>query len=126
LEYGGGHGTAEEGRYSSPRWDEGHMKLIYCDAPGFYLPLIVGQICWQWSNHDQPGSPPLKPHQPTLMILLIKLTHMCGQTLVKSTVKPHLNPRDLECFQNFCRVLQISPKHFKIYQYESCPVVWGT
>jgi hypothetical protein len=29
LEHGGGHGTAEEERYSSPRWDEGHMKLVY-------------------------------------------------------------------------------------------------
>jgi hypothetical protein len=29
-------------------------------------------------------------------------------------------------FRNFCRVLQISPKHFKIYQYESCPVFRGT
>jgi hypothetical protein len=28
-EHGGGHGTAEEERYSSPRWDEGHTKLIY-------------------------------------------------------------------------------------------------
>jgi negative regulator of sigma E activity len=27
---------------------------------------------------------------------------------------------------NFCRVLQISPKHLKIYQYESCPVCQGT
>jgi hypothetical protein len=27
-EYGGGHGTAEEVRYSSPLWDEGHMKLV--------------------------------------------------------------------------------------------------
>jgi hypothetical protein len=29
LEHGGGHGTAEEERYSSPRWDEGHTKLVY-------------------------------------------------------------------------------------------------
>jgi hypothetical protein len=28
-EYGGGHDTAEEERYSSPRWDEGHTKLVY-------------------------------------------------------------------------------------------------
>jgi hypothetical protein len=28
-EYGGGHGTAEEGRHSSPRWHEGHKKLIF-------------------------------------------------------------------------------------------------
>jgi hypothetical protein len=28
-EYGGGHGIAKEERYSSPRLDEGHMKLVY-------------------------------------------------------------------------------------------------
>jgi hypothetical protein len=27
--HGGGHGTAKEQRYSSPRWDEGHTKLVY-------------------------------------------------------------------------------------------------
>jgi hypothetical protein len=75
----------------------GIILVRFCDAPGFYSPLIVGQICWQWSNHGQPGSSPRKPHQPTLMTPLIKLTHMCGQALVKSTVKPYLNPSDLEC-----------------------------
>jgi hypothetical protein len=29
LEYGGGHGIAEEEQYSSPRWHEGHTKLVY-------------------------------------------------------------------------------------------------
>jgi hypothetical protein len=28
-EYGGGHNTAEEERHSSPRWHEGHKKLVY-------------------------------------------------------------------------------------------------
>jgi hypothetical protein len=28
-EYGGGHGTAEEEQHSSPRWHEGHTKLVY-------------------------------------------------------------------------------------------------
>jgi hypothetical protein len=28
-EYGGGHGTAEEEPHSSPRWHEGHTKLVY-------------------------------------------------------------------------------------------------
>jgi hypothetical protein len=28
-EYGGGHGTAEEERHSSPLWHEGHLKLVY-------------------------------------------------------------------------------------------------
>jgi hypothetical protein len=43
--------------------------VSWCDAPGFYLTIIVGQLCWQWSNHGQPGSSPRKPHQPTLMTL---------------------------------------------------------
>jgi hypothetical protein len=28
-EHGGGHGTTEEERHSSPRWDEGYTKLVY-------------------------------------------------------------------------------------------------
>jgi hypothetical protein len=28
-EYGGGHDTTEEERCSSPRWHEGHTKLVY-------------------------------------------------------------------------------------------------
>jgi hypothetical protein len=28
-EHGGGHGTTGEEQHSSPRWHEGHMKLIY-------------------------------------------------------------------------------------------------
>jgi hypothetical protein len=28
-EHGGGHGTTEVERYSSPRWHEGHTKLVY-------------------------------------------------------------------------------------------------
>jgi hypothetical protein len=28
-EYGGGHNTAKEERHSSPRWHEGHKKLVY-------------------------------------------------------------------------------------------------
>jgi hypothetical protein len=44
--------------------------------------------------------------------------------------RPSQNPlktlTSVNVFRNFCRVLQISPKHFKIYQCESCPVCWGT
>jgi hypothetical protein len=32
----------------------------------------------------------------------------------------------LDFLRNFFRVLQISPKHFKISQYKSYPVFWGT
>jgi hypothetical protein len=44
--------------------------------------------------------------------------------------KPWSNPTQtlvtLDVFRNFCHVLQIPPKHFKIYLYESCPACWGT
>jgi hypothetical protein len=39
---------------------------------------------------------------------------------------PGHTPLPLSILQNFCRVLQISPKHFKISQYKSCPVFRGT
>jgi hypothetical protein len=44
----------------------------------------------------------------------------------KTRSNPTWTPTSANVFQNFCRVLQISPKHFKIYLYESCPVCWGT
>jgi hypothetical protein len=93
-----------------------HLRGVGFDASSFYLTLIAGQSCWQWSNRSQPGSSPRKPHQPTLVTLLIKSIHMCGQALVKSRVKPYLNPSDLECFPellprspNFTSTLQNLP-----------------
>jgi hypothetical protein len=38
----------------------------------------------------------LKTSLTILNDLLIKSTHTCGQTLVKGTVKPHLNPNVFE------------------------------
>jgi hypothetical protein len=32
----------------------------------------------------------------------------------------------MDVFRNFCRVLQVSPKHIKIYQYKSCAELPGT
>jgi hypothetical protein len=47
--------------------------------------------------------------------------------LVKGTVKPLLkNPMSVNSLRNFCRVLQISPKHSKISQYKRFPVFQGT
>jgi hypothetical protein len=74
------------------------LRGVGCDAPSFYLILIVSQLCRRWSNHGQPGPSPRKPHQPTLTTLVIKSIHMCGQTLVNCMVKPYLNPSDPECF----------------------------
>jgi hypothetical protein len=49
-----------------------------------------------------------------------------GQGLVKNLVKPLEHPLTLLCRRNFCRVLQISPKHFKFSQCKSCVLCRGT
>jgi hypothetical protein len=46
-EYGGGHGTAEEERHSSPQWDEGHTKLVY----------EVHRTSWMYGGAARPTSP---------------------------------------------------------------------
>jgi hypothetical protein len=78
------------------------------------------------SNLGQPGSSPQKPRQWTLMNPLTKPTHTRGQPLVKGTAKTVLTIDVSECRPELCRVLQNSPKHSKIYLYESCPSCWGT
>jgi hypothetical protein len=84
------------------------------------------KLAEHWSNLGQPGTSPRKPRQWTLLGPLTKSTHTRGQPLVKVTVKLRLNIDVSECRPELCRVLQISPKHFKIYLYESCPACWGT
>jgi hypothetical protein len=102
------------------------LRGVGCDAPGFYLILIAGQLCLQGSKHCQPGCSPRKPHQPTLMAQLIKW----HTSVVNPWSKPWSNPTytlvTLNVFRNFCRVLQNSPKYLNIYLYESCRVWWGT
>jgi hypothetical protein len=39
---------------------------------------------------------------------------------------PGQTPMSLNFIQNFCRVLQISPKHIRISKYKSCPVFLGS
>jgi hypothetical protein len=46
-----------------------------------------------------------------------------GQRHCQTLVKPLMS---LNLSRTFCRVLQISPKHFKFYQYKICPVFHGT
>jgi hypothetical protein len=46
-EYGGGHDTAEEERYSFLRWHEGHTKLVY----------EVHRISWMYGGAARPTSP---------------------------------------------------------------------
>jgi hypothetical protein len=81
------------------------------------------KCCWRWSNRGQPRSSPRKPSQQARMTLLITSTPTCGQPLVKTPIK---TPMSLNSLQNFCRVLQISSKHFKIGQYKSCSSFRGT
>jgi hypothetical protein len=47
------------------------------------------------------------------MTLLIKLTHVCGQTLVKYTVKTYLDLNVLECLLELLSRSPNSPKHLK-------------
>jgi hypothetical protein len=46
-----------------------------------------------------------------------------GQGLVKPWSNPFERPLDPNVSRYFCRVLQISPKHFKFSQYKSCVFV---
>jgi hypothetical protein len=50
------------------------------------------QTRWLWSNLGQPGSSPRKLGRQSLMTLLIKSRHPCGQTLVNPWSKPRSNP----------------------------------
>jgi hypothetical protein len=51
---------------------------------------------------------------------------MYGQPMVKVWSNPTQTLVTLDVFWNFCRVLQISPKHLKIYRYKSCAELPGT
>jgi hypothetical protein len=53
------------------------------------------------------------------MIFLIESTPTFGQTLVKAQSNPSQPPMSLNLLENFCRVLQISPKHFNFSQYKN-------
>jgi hypothetical protein len=81
------------------------------------LTLVKPRSTWVITSKTEPT---------TLSDPLTKSTHFDGQPMVKDTVKPRLNHDVGECLSNSCRVLQISPKHFKIHQYENCPVCQGT
>jgi hypothetical protein len=74
---------------------------------------------WLSSNDGQPGPLPRKHHQSPLMTHFGEL----GTPLVKTPPKIRLT---LLCHRELLRVLQISPKYFKISQCKSCVVCWGT
>jgi hypothetical protein len=107
-----------------PRRSSTSIDLLW--RPRFLISLISAndrfrwvKHCWHWSNLGQHGSSPRKLSHQALTTLLIKSTTTCGQPLVKT-------PVSLNSLWNFCRVLQISPKHSKISQYKSCSVFRGT
>jgi hypothetical protein len=51
---------------------------------------------------------------------------MWGQPMARTWSNPTQTLVTLDVLRNFCRVLQISPKHFKIYQYKICAELPGT
>jgi hypothetical protein len=53
-------------------------------------------------------------------------THVGVNPWSKCWSNPTQTQVTLDIFQNFCRILQNSPKHLKIYLYGSCPAFWGT
>jgi hypothetical protein len=101
-------------------------KLQKCDAPGFQpglltlmiwstvLTLVKRRSTWAITSKTSPMTP-----NDTLW-----------STIVTPWSKPY--PKPLNPFwpssvsRNFCSVLQISPKHFKISQCESCVFCRGT
>jgi hypothetical protein len=83
-------------------------------------------MSWPWSNVGQPGPSPRKHHEPPLMTHFGQLwstRDTLGQNTSQNPLKP-IWPSLVT--RNFCRVLQISPKHFKFSNYRSCVVWWGT
>jgi hypothetical protein len=82
------------------------------------LTLVKPRTTWVITSKTSPTNPiePSGSSQHTLVV----------NPWSKTRSNPTWTLTSANVFQNFCRVLQISPKHFKIYQYESCPVCRGT
>jgi hypothetical protein len=101
-------------------------RVMYCDASGFhpeYLTLMrrstVLTLVKRWSTWAITSkTSPTTPNDPF------------WSTLVNPWSNPTQNPLNTplpsSVSQNFCRVLQISPKHFKISQCKSCVFCRGT
>jgi hypothetical protein len=102
------------------------MLVDLCDAPGFQpgpltlmirsntLTLVKRRSTWAITSKTSPTTP----------------TDPLWSTLVNLWSNPSKKPLK-PCWpffvtRNFCRVLQVSPKHFKFAQYESCVVFLGT
>jgi hypothetical protein len=104
--------------WSVAKWD-------LCDAPGFHpslltlmnrstaLTLVKRRSTWAITSKTSPTN----PNDPF------------WSTVVNLWSKPYpklLNPFWPSVSRYFCRVLQISPKHFKISQCKSCVFCRGT
>jgi hypothetical protein len=101
-------------------------NLKNCDAPGLQpglltlmsrstvLTLVKWRSTWAITSKTSPTS----SNDP--------LWSISGQGLVKTLVKPLKHPLTFYVSRNFCTVLQISPKHFKISQCKSYVFCRGT
>jgi hypothetical protein len=77
------------------------------------LTLVKRQSTWAIISKTSPTNPNDPFGQPWSTL---------GQTLLKTLEHPFA----LQCQQNFSRVVQISPKHFKISECKSCVFCRGT
>jgi hypothetical protein len=89
-------------------------------------PNQTSQTGRQRSNLGQPGLSPQKPSQQPLLTPWISQRTLVVNPWSKTRSNPTATLMSMNVLWNLCRVLQISPKHFKIYLYESCPACWGT
>jgi hypothetical protein len=102
------------------------LRGVGCDAPSFQsgsltlmirtteLTLVKRRSTWAITSKTSP----MTPNDPF------------WSTLVNPWSNPTQNPLNTplpsSVSRNFCRVLQISPKHFKISQCKSCVFCRGT
>jgi hypothetical protein len=82
------------------------------------LTLVKPRSTWVITSKTEPTTPidPPWPSQHTLVV----------NPWSKARSNPTKTLMSMNVLRNFCRVLQISSKHFKISQYESCSVCRGT
>jgi hypothetical protein len=97
-----------------------------CDAPGFrpgwlalmsrssVLTLVKRRSTWAITSKTSPTNP-----NDSFWSTIVHL----GQN---PTQKPLTPCWPINVSRNFCRVLQIVPRHFKFSQYKSCVFCWGT
>jgi hypothetical protein len=82
------------------------------------LTLVKPRSTWVITSKTEPTT----PNDP-LDQVKTPLWSNFGQRHGQTPLKPLMS---MNVLRTFCRVLQISPKYFKISQYESCPVLRGT